>query len=507
MKILFVQSEAENLSVELLSSYLKANNHQVSLFFDPRLFSSSVISNRLLGNIFDIKNVLLKRIHDVKPDIIGFSIMTGDYQWALKTATEIKKHFYMPIIFGGHHVISVPERVIAKGCVDMVCVGDGEDALLELLNSMESGAIDNSIKNLWFKVNGNVVKNETRKLEDNLDKYPSPDKDLFYEEMTILKKHYTTMFSRGCCYHCTYCCNNVRMESYKGKGKYLRVRSVEHAINELIEAERKYKPKVYCFADDMITAYKKWFRGFASEYKRHINKPYVCYTHPKFFNEEIGELMKESNCLWLNFGLQTASEKIRKGVLHRVETNEEVLKCAEICNDLKLNFSIDHIFDIPYETEDDYIESMKLYAEIQPTIINTFYLAYYPKTDIIKSAIETGILKSEDIEKIEEGEYVTTFTLSLGADEKTKKRVKMYNKYLFIFTLIPILPKSIMKKIVNKNFYNRISTVPTFFIMIVKMMLRIKIGQFYLYWGEVERLAYNVYRNLKLICWQKLKKV
>jgi len=68
MKILFVQSEAENLSVELLSSYLKANTHQVFLFFDPLLFSSSVISNRILGNLFDIKEVLLQTIRTIKPD-------------------------------------------------------------------------------------------------------------------------------------------------------------------------------------------------------------------------------------------------------------------------------------------------------------------------------------------------------------------------------------------------------------------------------------------------------
>lgn len=498
MKILFIQSEAENLSVELLSSYLKTNNHEVFLFFDPRLFSSSVISNRLLGNIFDIKDVLLRKIHDVKPDIIGFSIMTGDYQWALKIATEIKRHFDIPIIFGGHHVISVPERVIVKDCIDIICVGDGEDALLELLNSMESGGINKNIKNLWFKSNGNIIKNEIRNLEDNLDKYTFPDKDLFYEQLPMLKKYYTTMFSRGCCYKCTYCCNNVRIESFKGKGRYLRVRSVRHAIDELIEAEKKYTPKVYCFADDMITAYKKWFRGFALEYKNHINKPYVCYTHPKFFNEEIGELMKESNCLWLNFGLQTASEKTRKEVLRRIETNDEIRKCAEICNKLGLKFSIDHIFDIPYEVENDYIESMKFYAEIQPTIINTFYLAYYPKTDIIQTAKKCGILKEEDVEKIEEGEYFTTFTLSIGSDEEMKKRIKMYNKYLFIFTLIPILPKSIMNKIIKRGYYNHFSKIPTFFILIVKAFLRIKIGQFYLYWGEFERLIYNIYRNLCL---------
>ena len=94
MRILFVQSESESLSTELLSGYLKKNGHDVHLFFDPKLFSSSIISNNYLGKAFDIRKVLLRRIRDLNPDIIAFSVMTGDYQWALNTASVIKSQAY-----------------------------------------------------------------------------------------------------------------------------------------------------------------------------------------------------------------------------------------------------------------------------------------------------------------------------------------------------------------------------------------------------------------------------
>ena len=505
MKILFVQSESESLSTELLSGYLKKNGHEVYLFFDPRLFASSIISNNYLGRVFNIQDVLLARIRDLKPDIIGFSVLTGDYQWALNTASRIKSQFDIPIIFGGIHVTSTSERVISKGCIDIICVGEGEDPLLELLNSMEDGRIDYTIKNLWFKSDGKIIRNEMRDLEQNLDKYPVLDKDLFINEIPLLRRYYTTMFSRGCCYHCTYCCNNVLKESYKGKGKYLRVRSVEHSIKELIEAEKKYNPRIYCFADDMITAYKDWFREFSIEYKRHINKPYVCYTHPKFLNEEIGRLLKESNCLWLNLGLQTASEKTRKEVLRRVENNDEIRKCADICNRLSLRFSIDHIFDIPYEGEKEYIEAMNLYTEIHPTIINTFYLTYYPMTDIIDTAIKAGILREEDRERIEEGKHFCVATFNISSKKEGKDRIKMFNSYLFAFTLIPLVPQRLMKKIIDKGYYRHFKKVPGLFILFVKALLRIKIGQIYLYTGEIKRLFFHIYRNLKLKWLYRLK--
>ncbi len=498
MKILFVQSESESMSTELLSAYLKKNGHDVHLFFDPKLFSSSIISNNYLGRVFDIRKALLRRIKDLNPDIIGFSVMTGDYQWALNTASTIKSQFDIPIIFGGIHVTSTPERVISKDCIDMLCIGEGEGPLLELLNSMQNGNVDYAIKNLWFKLDGKIIKNEMRNLEQDLDKYPFLDKDLFFNEIPLLKRYYTTIFSRGCCYHCTYCCNNVLKEFYKDKGKYLRVRSVGHSIKELIEADKKYNPRLYCFADDMITAYKDWFREFSIEYKKYINKPYVCYTHPKFLNEEIGRLMKESNCLWLNLGLQSASEKTRKEVLRRVENNDEIRRCADTCNRLGLRFSIDHIFDIPYEGEKEYVEAMNLYAEIHPTIINTFYLTYYPMTDIIDTAVKAGILKDQDRERIEEGEYFSVATFNISSKKESKERIKTFNSYLLTFTLIPLLPRKLVKKIIDKEYYHHFKKVPGIFILFIKAILRIRIGQIYLYTGEVKRLIFNIYRNLKL---------
>ena len=66
----------------------------------------------------------------------------------------------------------------------MVCVGEGEYPLLELANSMANGGVDYSIKNLWFKKGGELIKNPTRPLVD-LEKLPLWDKELFENEVEI----------------------------------------------------------------------------------------------------------------------------------------------------------------------------------------------------------------------------------------------------------------------------------------------------------------------------------
>ena len=58
---------------------------------------------------------------------------------------------------------------------DMVCVGDGEEAVLELVNRMEKGDSYHDVRNIWVKKNGGIIKNQPRNLSRDLDVYPKPD--------------------------------------------------------------------------------------------------------------------------------------------------------------------------------------------------------------------------------------------------------------------------------------------------------------------------------------------
>ena len=151
MNVTFVQAEAESLAIEYLSSVLKSHGHKTYLTFDPMLFDSPSVQNSYLSRKFDIREALVEQIKDTKPDLVSFSVFTGNYQWALSMARSVKKVLGVPIIFGGVHPTSVPEIVISEDCVDMVCVGEGEYALLELVEDLEQGRVNYETKNIWFK--------------------------------------------------------------------------------------------------------------------------------------------------------------------------------------------------------------------------------------------------------------------------------------------------------------------------------------------------------------------
>ena len=244
MKVVFVCSGVENIAIEFLSGFLKSKGYETDLVFDPTLFSSEAVFFKKPADFFDTKKELAKQIMEKQPDLICFSVLTLNYQRSLTIAKLVKKiNKKIPIVFGGIHPTCVPEIVIKEKAVDIVCVGEGENALAELLPSIKKGNLDTSINNLWFKKGNKIIKNSLRPLISNLDKLPFPDKELFYNVYPGFKKDYYTISSRGCPFACTYCANNVLHKIYKGLGKTIRQRSPNNLINELTLAKEKFSPK------------------------------------------------------------------------------------------------------------------------------------------------------------------------------------------------------------------------------------------------------------------------
>lgn len=502
MRITFIQHACANLGIEYLSSSLKKGGHKVSLVIDPQLFDDLHLGNKLLGKVFDVRETLAQEVEKTKPDLVGFSVFTSDYQWALDIARRIKeKNEKIPIIFGGIHPTVVPEVVIKEKDVDIVCVGEGEQALLELARSFDKKRRNYKIKNLWFKKkNGEVVKNELRPLLENLDELPLPDKDLFLSQSpSFLKKYYLIMATRGCPYRCTYCANHVKAKIYRGKGRYLRIRSVESVMKELIWAKKRYPLKLICIPDDILPLNKQWMREFIERYKKEIDLPFMAYAHPRYIDEEMAQLLQEGGCFWLNMGLQTASEKIRMELLKRVETNDEVRRAVKCCHKAGLKFSLDHIFNIPFEGEKEYIEGLKFYNELRPTWINVFWLVYFPKTEIIELGKKAGYIDEKTEREINEGKTPNCCVLKIGKGEKdiSRSSTREFKNFALLYTLLPFIPQKVMERIIKKKWYKKVPEVPGLVFLLAKIIGRIPVGQIYLYTSEARRSSWWALKILK----------
>lgn len=453
MKIQFIYNGAENLGIEYLSSFLKSKGHATTLLFDPAIFSGDIlINNKLLSRIYNIDNLIVKKIVNEKPDMIAFSCFTGNYQWCLKIAEKIKRVSQIPIIFGGVHTTAVPNDVLGNACVDYVIIGEGEYALLELIQYLENKKEKklSEINNLGYKQENQQYLNHVREYIKDLDSMPFPDKELFYNKIPLFAEHYYIMTSRGCPFNCTYCSNNMYHCTYSLEKNHLRRRSPENVIKELKIAKSKWNPKLIKFADDVFSSSKEWLQKFIPLYKSEINIPFMCSVYPNTITKEIAELLKEGGCWFVTMGVQSGSERIRKDIFHRFGTNEQITNSIRYIKEAGIKISVDNIFGAPSETEVDLKSGLELYYQTKPDRIITFWLTYYPNTEIIKIAIDKKELLPEDINKVNKG--FIGFTHDGGLVNKNKN--KMYQKYAVLFQLRSLIP--------NNRLYHFVATVSVY---------------------------------------------
>lgn len=428
MKILFIYSGAENLGVEYLSSFLKSHGHETSLLFDPALFSSAVlVQSNFLSKFFDKDDEIIEKVIAAKPDLVAFSCITATYKWSLNLAKRIWQQSNIPLVFGGIHVTSVPEEVMQHNFIDYAIVGEGEYALLELLEylSGDNNRMLSGIQNLVYRDVDGLHFNQVRNYIQDIDSLPFPDKDLFYGKIPLLSETYLVLTSRGCPFACTYCCNNIYHNLYAHQ-KHTRRRSPENVIAELKLAKEKWSPKIITFTDDVFSTSTSWLEDFIPLYKKEIGIPFSCLTHPANLSKRAAELLKDGGCCLILIGIQTGSERMRRDIFNRNESNEKILESIRYVRDAGISlFSVDIILGGPTETEEDMEKSLDLCRRIAPDRILTFWLSYYPNTEIIKIAEHAGDLSKADILKINEGH--TQSPHSGGSVSKAKR--KLYLKY------------------------------------------------------------------------------
>lgn len=196
MKILFYYRGAESFGIEYISAVLKEAGHETELIFDPGFDDTFYFKSHLFDPL-KIKEKLLAQAKRFSPDFIAFSSITNLYPYIKDMAYLLKKELKVPAIIGGIHATILPEYVLNEECFDMLCIGEGEYAMLELANRMQEGKDFSDIDNLWVKRDAKFIRNPERPLIQNLDTLPFADKDMFYKRGAFYKSIQFSA-SRGC---------------------------------------------------------------------------------------------------------------------------------------------------------------------------------------------------------------------------------------------------------------------------------------------------------------------
>jgi len=336
MKIAFFNIAHESLAISLSSAIAKKEGHDVKLLHTPTLFKDGYTRGfPRLARFFSNDKEVFRQLKAYQPGLIAFSVATFHYRIALHYAAICKK--ICPgakIVFGGIHVSSVPEVVIANDFIDYVVIGEGEIAFSEIIKHIRKGDSTEPIVNTWYKAKDNtIIKGKQTGFLQDLDSLPHFDKEI-WQGISPLKSYYMTMTSRGCPYQCTYCFNHFFRDIPEEKSNYVRRRSVKHVMEELKTAKEKYNISVIEFWDDIFIFDKTWLKEFLEAYKKEIGLPFKCYIHVNLFDEETVIRLKEAGCKWVDFGIQHINEEYRRTYLKRHETNANIIKTLKLLKNI-----------------------------------------------------------------------------------------------------------------------------------------------------------------------------
>lgn len=496
MKVLFVGNNYEGLGIEYLSAVLKECGHDVVLAYDPTpsgVNQDSLEKSKILNKLLHWSDIIIEQIIEHDPDLIGFTVLSDDYPWALKMAKAIKKQKDIPIIFGGIHPTSMPEEVLAQECVDYICLGEGEEAFPEFVGVLEKSLEPKGVKNIWYKkADGTLVENDIRPPIADLNKLPFPDKDLYFDVYpAFIRNGYWIVTGRRCLYGCTYCYNNYLKRFYK-KGKYYVRRSVDNVIEELEIAVKKYKIKDVFFHDDIFTHDLDWLREFSLKYREKINLPFRCEVHPGIVNnlEETVQLLVDANCTAIGMGVQSVDATIRKNILKRDYSNEDIAKIIKAFKNTHIFADIDIIAGLPTETDRNFLDAARFINEIKPSGVFTPWLRFYPKTEIADIALEKEVISQKLYDASQESK--TSARLTDGGSTFRKSGAKITN----LMMLAPLMPRSIFYLIERFKVYK---IFPSFNLYPFTQIILFVWGRIFcrkkgpLFCSLLERIVYQMY--------------
>ena len=427
MKILFIYPNKDGigtipLGISMMSAALRKAGHQVrvfdSTFFESQLETigdrrvevgshlESDLRKYLKYHSGTIKEEFCTTLEEYFPDLLALSVVSYNYQEGLSYLKMAKEHpsgKKAKTIVGGTHANVAPEEVISEDCVDMLCVGEGEETIVELCDGMEKGQDIGGIRNIWLKQNHTVEKNPLRPLSD-LNFLECPDFSLFDDShfyKPFVGKVYRVAhleLSRGCPYHCTYCVNKRYQEMFKDLGKYHREKSVEKSIREIELIRDKYKIEMIKFWDETFLVMKKdKFEEFLTRYSEKVKLPFMINTRPETVTEDRVKKLKEAGCVAVSMGIESGSEFIRKKVMRRNISQEAILRAFRIVNDYGIRTSSFNMIGLPFETRKTVFDTINLNRQAQPVTcaINIFYP--YQGTRLREVCTEFGLIEKNPI--------------------------------------------------------------------------------------------------------------
>jgi anaerobic magnesium-protoporphyrin IX monomethyl ester cyclase len=317
-----------------------------------------------------------------KPAIFAFGVLTAVFKNAVDLASVLKKRYPDSfVVFGGIHPTACPEEVLAYPQVDAVLRGEGECSLMELYRCVKEHRNFTHIAGLSYRREGRVASNPIEIVggDDAFAPFPYHRFPRPYDVGFIVT-------SRGCPYQCIFCSNRLTT------GLKYRFREPAASVEELERLLVDFHQRYVIFLDDNFCVSRPRIHALIDEIKKrglHRKMSFSFQGRADSVDEPLMRELYDAGFHSVSFGIETASEKIMKGI-KKGETVAECVSALKMAKRLGYCTSSVFIFGLPEETFQDRMAAVELSDDLDLDMVRYNNATPYPGTELWEIAKRQG---------------------------------------------------------------------------------------------------------------------
>ncbi|MDD3150527.1 MAG: radical SAM protein [Candidatus Gastranaerophilales bacterium] len=388
-------------------------------------------------------------IKEFKPDYIIINTTTPTLKADLDVCKIAKvTNSNIKTIAKGAHFLTFNKEVLEEfKSLDMIMVGEPELTLKEILQKKPK----EEILGLCFRKGNEIIKNNLRPFNDNLDELPYPARHLvnnsIYRRPDNNKIQATIKVSRGCPFHCFFCL------ATPVSGHKVRARSPKNILGEIQECIEKYNIRDFLFWSDIFNLDKNWAIELCNEIiDSKLKFTWASNTRADTIDEELAKLMKKAGCTLVSIGIESGSQEMldkmgKKTNLDQIRNTVKMFKKVGIKT---YNY---FVIGLPWESETTAEETIKFAVELDSDFINFYTAVAFPGTRLYEYVQENNLFEIENSEELYSNAYYYPVVKShyLSKDrifELHKQAVKRFH----------LRPKYIVKSLLNIRSFTEVKS-------------------------------------------------
>jgi len=327
---------------------------------------------------------LFDLVAQFQPAMVGFSVITPNYPVARRQIQRLKQeHSGIHILAGGVHANLFPEDLVADGA-DAVVLGEGEPVIAQLVRCFEEGRGLGGLPGLVFRdPAGRAVRTPGPPSVARLDQVPLIKRGLYNLGRYT---HHSMLASRGCPFHCAFCCNYTGTVRQNGVG----IRGPEAVLAEMLHLRDQYGAREIFFADDLFLVRKKEVLEFCRACaERRLGVEWIGQMRADRVDEEVGAAMAQAGCRRVYFGVESGSDRILRNA-NKGLTSAQIRSGVRAAQKAGLRVKTGWIYGLPGALEDQYA-SIPFMLDLRPHEVSIHQLIPFPGTIYYQEPARFGI--------------------------------------------------------------------------------------------------------------------